>query len=193
MRRFLELIEQKENVVFTFGRFNPPTTGHEKLIQKVASVAGNSPFRIYPSYSQNQKKDPLPFPLKIAYMRKMYPKYARNIIADKDARTAINIATKLYDEGFKNVTMVVGSDRVGQFDKLLNKQNTIDYTFNSIKIVSAGERDPDAEGASGMSASKMREAAKNQKTTEFLQGIPDTLSVKEKLDLMAKVREGMGL
>ena len=61
MRRFLELIEQKENVVFTFGRFNPPTTGHEKLIQKVASVAGNSPFRIYPSYSQNQKKDPLPF------------------------------------------------------------------------------------------------------------------------------------
>ena len=89
MRRFLELIEQKENVVFTFGRFNPPTTGHEKLIQKVASVAGNSPFRIYPSYSQNQKKDPLPFPLKIAYMRKMYPKYARNIIADKDARTAI--------------------------------------------------------------------------------------------------------
>ena len=61
MRRFLELIEQKENVVFTFGRFNPPTTGHEKLIQKVASVAGNNPFRIYPSYSQNQKKDPLPF------------------------------------------------------------------------------------------------------------------------------------
>ena len=112
MRRFLELIEQKENVVFTFGRFNPPTTGHEKLIQKVASTAGSSPFRIYPSYSQNQKKDPLPFALKIAYMRKMYPKYARNIIADKDAKTAINIATKLHDEGFKNVTMVVGSDRV---------------------------------------------------------------------------------
>ena len=94
---------------------------------------------------------------------------------------------------YSDIVMVVGSDRVGQFDKLLNKQNTIDYTFNSIKIVSAGERDPDAEGASGMSASKMREAAKNQKTTEFLQGIPDTLSIKEKLDLMAKVREGMGL
>ena len=94
---------------------------------------------------------------------------------------------------YSDIVMVVGYDRVGQFDKLLNKQNTIDYTFNSIKIVSAGERDPDAEGASGMSASKMREAAKNQKTTEFLQGIPDTLSIKEKLDLMAKVREGMGL
>ena len=101
MRRFLELIEQKENVVFTFGRFNPPTTGHEKLIQKVASTAGSSPFRIYPSYSQNQKKDPLPFPLKIAYMRKMYPKYARNIIADKDAKTAIMIAENSIKKGLR--------------------------------------------------------------------------------------------
>ena len=162
MRRFLELIEQKENVVFTFGRFNPPTTGHEKLIQKVASVAGSSPFRIYPSYSQNQKKDPLPFTLKIAYMRKMYPKYARNIVADKDARTAINIATKLYDEGFKNVTMVVGSDRVREFSSLLNTYNGVEgkrhgfYKFDNINVVSAGERDPDAEGVEGMSASKMR-------------------------------------
>ena len=82
MRKFLELIEQRQTVVFTFGRFNPPTTGHEKLIQKVASVAGSNPFRIYPSYSQNQKKDPLPFALKIAYMRKMFSKYARNIIID---------------------------------------------------------------------------------------------------------------
>ena len=87
MRKFLELVEQKGTVVFTFGRFNPPTTGHEKLIQKVASVAGSNPFRIYPSYSQNQKKDPLPFTLKIAYMRKMFSKYARNIVADKDANS----------------------------------------------------------------------------------------------------------
>ena len=112
MRKFLELVEQKQTVVFTFGRFNPPTTGHEKLIQKVASVAGSNPFRIYPSYSQNQKKDPLPFALKIAYMRKMFPKYAKNIMADSNARTAIDIAVKLYDEGFKNLIMVAGSDRV---------------------------------------------------------------------------------
>ena len=89
--------------------------------------------------------------------------------------------------------MVVGSDRVADFDKLLQKQNRVDYSFSTIKVISAGERDPDAAGASGMSASKMREAAKNEKTTDFLEGIPDTLSVKEKLDLMAKVREGMGL
>ena len=197
MRRFLELIEQKENVVFTFGRFNPPTTGHEKLIQKVASVAGNSPFRIYPSYSQNQKKDPLPFPLKIAYMRKMYPKYARNIIADKDARTAINIAVKLYDEGFKNVTMVVGSDRVREFSSLLNNYNGVEgkrhgfYKFDNINVVSAGERDPDAEGVEGMSASKMRQAASDSDFDSFSQGLPRGFKDGKKLYL--DVRKHMGI
>ena len=112
---FSQLLEQKGSVVFTFGRFNPPTTGHEKLIQKVASVAGSNPFRIYPSQSQNQKKDPLPFALKVAYMRKMFPKYARNIIADRNLKTALDIAVKLHDEGFKNLMMVVGSDRVKEF------------------------------------------------------------------------------
>ena len=197
MRRFLELIEQKENVVFTFGRFNPPTTGHEKLIQKVASTAGSSPFRIYPSYSQNQKKDPLPFTLKIAYMRKMYPKYARNIIADKDARTAINIATKLYDEGFKNVTMVVGSDRVREFSSLLNTYNGVEgkrhgfYKFDSINVVSAGERDPDAEGVTGMSASKMRQAASDSDFDSFSQGLPRGFKDGKKLYL--DVRKHMGI
>ena len=197
MRRFLELIEQKENVVFTFGRFNPPTTGHEKLIQKVASVAGNNPFRIYPSYSQNQKKDPLPFPLKIAYMRKMYPKYARNIIADKDAKTAINIAVKLHNEGFKNVTMVVGSDRVNEFSSLLKKYNGVEgkrhgfYKFDNINVVSAGERDPDAEGVTGMSASKMRQAASDSDFDSFSQGLPSGFKDGKKLYL--DVRKHMGI
>ena len=95
MKKFRELVEQKDTVVFTFGRFNPPTTGHEKLIQKVKSVAGSQPFRIYPSFSQNQKKDPLPHALKIAYMRKMFSRFAKNIVADKNSRTAIDIAVKL--------------------------------------------------------------------------------------------------
>ena len=197
MRRFLELIEQKENVVFTFGRFNPPTTGHEKLIQKVASTAGSSPFRIYPSYSQNQKKDPLPFTLKIAYMRKMYPKYARNIVADKDAKTAINIAVKLHDEGFKNVTMVVGSDRVNEFSSLLKKYNGVEgkrhgfYKFDNINVVSAGERDPDAEGVTGMSASKMRQAASDSDFDSFSKGLPSGFKDGKKLYL--DVRKHMGI
>ena len=82
MRKFIDLVEAKETIVFAFGRFNPPTTGHEKLIQKTASVAGSNPYRIYPSFTQNPKKDPLTHPTKTAYMIKMFKKYAKNIIVD---------------------------------------------------------------------------------------------------------------
>ena len=175
---FSQLLEQKGSVVFTFGRFNPPTTGHEKLIQKVAAVAGSNPFRIYPSQSQNQKKDPLPFALKVAYMRKMFPKYAKNIIADRNIKTALDIAVKLHNEGFKNLMMVVGSDRVREFSSLLKSYNGVEgkrhgfYDFDTIEVVSAGDRDPDAEGVSGMSASKMRNAASINDFESFQKGLP---------------------
>ena len=176
---------------FTFGRFNPPTIGHEKLIRAVASYAGSGDYLIYPSQTFKKPNNPLPYEYKVEIMQKMFP-WAK-IETTACCNTIIKVAQDMMMKDYSDIVMVVGSDRVGEFDKLLNKQNTVDYTFNSIKIVSAGERDPDAEGASRMSASKMREAAKNEKTMDFLEGIPDTLSVKEKLDLMAKVREGMGL
>ena len=94
MKTFKDIVEAPQTIVFTFGRFNPPTTGHEKLIAKVASVAGSNKFHIYPSHTQNPKKDPLPHTLKVAYMRKMFKKYSRNIIADKSMKTAIMIAEK---------------------------------------------------------------------------------------------------
>jgi hypothetical protein len=157
MRNFIELTEAKGQIVFTFGRFNPPTTGHEKLIAKVSQQSGSNPYRIYPSFSQNPKKDPLPHALKVGYMRKMFSKHARNIVADKDAKTAINVAVKLYDEGFTDLVMVVGSDRVKEFSSLLKTYNGVEgkrhgfYKFKTIDVVSAGERDPDAEGVEGMS------------------------------------------
>ena len=197
MKKFRELVEQKDTVVFTFGRFNPPTTGHEKLIQKVKSVAGSQPFRIYPSFSQNQKKDPLPHALKIAYMRKMFSRFAKNIVADKNSRTAIDIAVKLYDEGFKNLTMVVGSDRVKEFQRLLSTYNGVEgkrhgyYKFDSINVVSAGERDPDAEGVEGMSASKMRMAASDGDFDSFEKGVPSGFKDAKKLYL--DVRKYMGI
>ena len=117
--------EQAGSVVFTFGRFNPPTTGHEKLLDKVKMVAGSSRFLIFPSQSQNPKKDPLPYALKIAYMRKMFPKYAKNIIADKKVFTAFDIVVKLYNEKYTDVAMVVGSDRVKEFKSLLDKYNGV--------------------------------------------------------------------
>jgi len=155
------LSEAKGEMTFVFGRFNPPTTGHEKLFEKLKKVSGGS-YRIYASKSQDPKKNPLTFKEKVKFMRKMFPKHARNIMADADVRTVIDIAVKLYDQGYTKVSMVAGSDRVDEFEKLLNKYNGQKarhgfYNFEGgIKVISAGERDPDAEGVSGMSASKLR-------------------------------------
>ena len=198
MKKFRELTEAKETVVFGFGRFNPPTTGHEKLIEKVASVAGSNPFFIYPSHTINPKRDPLPHALKTAYMRKMFKKYAKNIIADKGAKTAIEIAIKLYDKGFKNLIMVVGSDRLKEFSVLLNKYNDAPdkkgnqlFKFDSVEVISAGERDPDSEGVEGMSASKMRAVAADGDKDSFLQGVPSSFKDGDKL--YRDVRKYMGI
>ena len=176
---------------FTFGRFNPPTIGHEKLLRAVASQAGSGDYLIYPSQTFKKPNNPLPYEYKIEIMQKMFP-WAK-IETEACCNTIIKVAQDMMMKEYTDIVMVVGSDRVADFDKLLQKQNRIDYSFSTIKVISAGERDPDAAGASGMSASKMRDAAKNLKTSDFLKGIPDTLSAKEKMELMAKVRSGMGL
>jgi len=199
MRSFRELTEAKETVVFGFGRFNPPTTGHEKLIEKVASVSGSNPFFIYPSHTTGPK-DPLPHAKKVAWMRKMFPKYKKNIIADRNAKTAIQIAEKLYKDGYKNLIMVAGSDRLKEFETLLNRYNDAPdkkgnqlFKFDSVKVVSAGERDPDAEGVEGMSASKMRAAAEKGDFDSFKTGIPATLGDADKKKLYFEVRKNMGI
>ena len=176
---------------FTFGRFNPPTIGHEKLIKAVANAAGSGDYLIYPSQSFKKPDNPLPYDYKVEIMKKMFP-WAK-IESAACCNTIIKVAQDMMMKEYTDIVMVVGSDRVADFDKLLQKQNRIDYSFSTIKVISAGERDPDAAGASGMSASKMRDAAKNLKTSDFIKGIPDTLSAKEKMELMAKVRSGMGL
>jgi len=199
MKKFRELTEAKETVVFGFGRFNPPTTGHEKLIEKVASVSGSNPFFIYPSHTTGPK-DPLPHAKKVAWMRKMFPKYKKNIIADRNAKTAIQIAEKLYKDGYKNLIMVAGSDRLKEFETLLTRYNDAPdkkgnqlFKFDSVKVVSAGERDPDAEGVSGMSASKMRAAAEKGDFDSFKTGIPSTLNDADKKKLYFEVRKNMGI
>ena len=198
MRKFRELLEAPQTIVFAFGRFNPPTTGHEKLINKVKSVAGNVRYRVYPSFTTNPKKDPLPHALKVAYMRKMFPKHRKNIIADKNAKTAIMIAEMLFKEGYKNLIMVAGSDRVKEFSTLLNRYNDAPdkkgkqlFKFDSVQVISAGERDPDAEGVEGMSASKMRAAATDGDKDAFLTGLPKGFKDGEKL--YRDVRKYMGI
>ena len=183
-----------KRAVFTFGRFNPPTIGHEKLITKVKSVAKGDPFYIYPSWTENAKKDPLPHKVKVGWMRRIFPKYAKNIISDLKCKTAIHVLTKLAD--FDVVVMVVGSDRVNDFQKLLDKYNGVEsthgfYEFDKIEVVSAGERDPDAQGVEGMSASKMRLASTNNDFESFKMGVPNAISDDAKQDLFNDVKKYM--
>jgi hypothetical protein len=198
MKSFKQFNEEKErHIVFTFGRFNPPTTGHGKLLAKVASLAFGNDYRIYASQSSDSKKNPLQYKEKIKVMRKMFPKHGRNIVEDKNAKTALHIASILFEQGFTKITMVVGSDRVKEFKKLLNQYNGSKgrhgyYNFkDGIQIASAGERDPDAEGVTGMSASKMRQAAVDGDFKLFTTGLPKAYG--EDMTLFNLIRKRMGL
>lgn len=191
------ITEATKEITFTFGRFNPPTTGHEKLLDRVAQVARGGKYVVYASQSSDPKKNPLDYTTKVKYMRKMYPRHARSIVLDKNVRMVFDILTRLYDQGYNKVNLVVGSDRVKEFEVLTNKYNNVKgrhgfYNFEGgVNIVSAGERDPDADDVSGMSASKMRAAAEANDFALFSKGLPR--GFKEGQALFNEVRKGMGL
>ena len=185
------------SIAFTFGRFNPPTIGHEKLINKVAQQRTDD-YIIYLSKTEDTSKNPLSHRVKLATMKQMFPRHARSIMVNP-SNMILDIATDLYKRGYANITMVVGSDRVREFDTILKKYNGVKsrhglYDFDSINVASAGERDPDAEGATGMSASKMRAAAKEKDFTLFKKGLPSSFArTKNAQDLFRNVRKGMML
>src|SRR5210317_183556 len=188
---------REKSMVFTFGRFNPPTIGHQKLIQKVLSMPANEK-KIYLSRSQDSKKNPLEPNAKLRFMRDMF-KFARPNLELNPTNMVLDLMTSIYKKGFTDVTMVVGSDRVREFENILTKYNQVKsrhgyYDFDTIKVVSAGERDPDAEGATGMSASKMRDAAAKGDKESFKKGLPATYRNPADVDrLFSSVRVGMGL
>jgi hypothetical protein len=191
------LVEENKIVVFSFGRMNPPTIGHGKLLDAMAKTAGKNPYRMYLSHSQDNKKNPLVYKDKLKTARTMFPRHARSILKS-DSKNIFQVATNLYKEGYRNLIMVVGSDRINEFDILLSKYNGKKgahgfYNFMDIKVVSAGDRDPDAEGASGMSASKMRAAASGDDFTKFSQGLPKTVNNAFAKNIFNAVRKGMGL
>jgi len=191
------LVEEAKEVYFTFGRMNPPTIGHGKVLETIAKKAGGADWKVYASQSVGPK-DPLSYSDKIKHLRKMFPKYGRNIMVDKGVKNVFDISAKLYDQGYKRITMVVGEDRLREFEVLLNKYNGKKarhgfYNFESINVVSAGRRDPDAEGVEGMSASKQRANAKENDYQSFTQGVPKGMSEKDTRRLFNDVRKGMGL
>lgn len=189
--------EKSKSVVFTFGRFNPPTTGHEKLLIKVASIATGNDYKIFASQSSDPKKNPLGYKEKVMLMRKIFSKHGRNIVYDKKIKNAIDALVYLYNAGYTKATMVVGADRISDFKSLLNKYNGVKarhgfYEFpDGISIVSAGERDPDADDVSGMSASKMRAAATEGDFQSFASGLPKSFG--DKLAVFNLLRKRMGL
>jgi hypothetical protein len=192
------LVEEEREAFFTFGRMNPPTIGHGKLMNVLSTKAGKNPYKVYLSHSQDAKKNPLTYEQKVKHTRKMFPKHARSIMLNKKVKTVFDVATTLYDQGFNRVSMVVGADRIAEFDTLLKKYNGVKgrhgfYNFEKINIVSAGARDPDAEGVEGMSASKQRANASNNDFTTFSQGIPNTMKTADARRLFNDVRSGMGL
>lgn len=178
-------------IALTFGRFNPPTVGHEKLLNTV-SEQGADNYRIYPSRTVDPKKNPLEPDVKIDFMTRMFPNHADAIVNDGDMSNIFNVLSNLNQEGYSGVTMVVGSDRVSEFKSLLEKYNGQAYEFEELNVISAGERDPDAEGVEGMSASKLRAMAAAGDLEGFTQGVPGG-DVKLAEQLMMEVRAGMGI
>ena len=184
--------------VFTFGRFNPPTIGHEKLLNVVASTASKAKGDqyVFPSHSQDAKKNPLTNDQKVVFMKMMFPKH-RNSIMKTTVRTAFEAVSDLHKMNkYSKIVMVVGSDRVREFNTVLNKYNDVEgkhgyYRFDDIDVISAGERDPDSDGVSGMSASKMRAAVAEGDYDSFKMGVPPTVSEKDCHTLYKAVAKGM--
>lgn len=192
------LVEDAKVAYLSFGRMNPPTMGHEKLLDVLAQKAGKNPYFMFLSQTQDKKKNPLSYSDKVKHVRKMFPRHARRVMSNKKVRTAFDAMSYLYDQGYTKVVMVVGSDRVREFTMLLDKYNGKKgnhgfYNFKNISVVSAGERDPDAEGVEGMSASKLRKFASDNDFTQFSQGLGRGMSNRDAKKLFLDVRNGMGL
>ena len=202
MKSFLEKLEANSKtqkpVVMAFGRMNPPTTGHEKLVNKVKEIAKdyNAPHHVIISHSVDAKKNPLDVASKMKHAQRFFPN--TNIVSSsKEHPTFLQHAARLHAMGHDHLIMVAGSDRIPEYEKKLQQYNGTAkgslYNFKKIEVKSAGQRDPDAEGAEGMSASKMREHAQNNDFHSFKQGVPPHVPEKHAKELFRDVRKGMGL
>ena len=188
-----EVEKTKGTLTIAFGRFNPPTTGHEKLLDTVASSSDEDDYMIVPSRSQDNKKNPLDADTKVSVMQKMFPKHKNKIVNDKANRTIFDVLKKAHNDGYANVRIVGGGDRVKEFDKLANDYNGKLYQFDNLEVMSAGDRDPDSDDVTGMSASKQRKAAAEGDIKAFMKGVPKSLSQKDAEKLFKKIRVAMNI
>ena len=185
--------EQTQDLTIVFGRFNPPTTGHEKLLQMAKKTAAGGNLKIYPSRTQDPKKNPLDPDMKASYMRKMFPEFEEEIINDPEMKSIFDVLTTADEDGYENVNIVVGSDRQSEFESLAQKYNGDLYNFDLIRTISAGTRDADAPGLEGMSASKLRKAASEGDYKSFRAGTPKKFDDADAMALFNATRQGMGI
>tara|TARA_R110002012_G_scaffold8532_1_gene39267 strand:- start:95 stop:1330 length:1236 start_codon:yes stop_codon:yes gene_type:complete len=183
--------ETTETLTIAFGRFNPPTVGHGKLLSAAKKAAAGEDLKIYPSRSQDAKKNPLDPDMKISFMKKMFPDFSEVIINDDEMKSIFNVLVAADEAGYKNVNIIVGSDRQAEFENLATKYNGELYNFDNIRVISAGVRDADAEGVEGMSASKMRKAVMDDDYDSFRRGTPKELDDGDTTSLFDAVRAGM--
>ena len=174
-----------------FGRFNPPTVGHEKLLGAARKAAAGGALKIYPSRSQDPKKNPLDPDMKISYMKKMFPDYEEEIVNDAEMKSIFDVLKTADEDGFDSVNIIVGADRQAEFENLAVKYNGELYDFDQIRVISAGVRDSDAEGVEGMSASKMRKAVQDDDFDSFRRGTPKGLKDADAQAVFDAVRTGM--
>ena len=175
-----------------FGRFNPPTAGHEKLLDKIKDTAEGGQYTVYPSHSEDNDKNPIGAEDKVLFMRKIFPDHSNSIVYDPSIRTIIDALTHADVQGYQTINLVVGGDRQKEFETLANKYNGELYTFDAINVISAGDRDPDAEGTEGMSASKLRALAADGDFEAFKKGLPKAAKGSVAQELFNTVQKSIG-
>ena len=183
----------KGTLTVAFGRFNPPTTGHEKLLNTVASSSDDGDYVIVPSRCQDKKKNPLDPDTKIGVMRQMFPDHSEKIVNDPANKTIFDVLKKAHNDGYSNVRIIGGGDRVAEFEKLSGNYNGKLYQFDNIEVRSAGDRDPDSDDVTGMSASKQRKYAAQGDLDNFLKGVPSAMNKKAAKELYNNIRTGMNV
>jgi hypothetical protein len=193
---YLPVEKTKGTLTVAFGRFNPPTVGHQQLMDTAAMAAmeDGGDYLIVPSRSQDKKKNPLDPDTKISYMRRMFPDHSERIVNDSNFRTIFDVLKKAHNDGYANVRIVGGADRVKEFERLSNDYNGQLYQFDGIEVTSSGDRDPDSnKGVEGVSASRLRLAAAEGDFMTFRAGLPKGVRNKQALELFDLVRQGMGI
>ena len=185
----------KGTLTLAFGRFNPPHAGHQQLMDIAAqsAEAEESDYIIVPSRSQDAKKNPLDADTKVSVMRQMFPQHSERIINDGANRTIFDVLKKAHNDGYTNVRIVAGQDRVKEFDKLSQNYNGQLYQFDNMEVVSSGDRDPDSEGVEGLSSSRMRLAAAEGDFKTFRAGMPEGIARKDAMALFDTVRQSMNV